>query len=150
MTFSNNCISLIKFSEGFKSSPYPDENQVPTIGYGSTYYEDGTKVTLHDPPITKDRAAELLLFHLNKIVLPIVQKVIHVPLSQNQLDALGSLIYNIGGGAFASSSLAKAINAKGYLDTIKPHWLQWHFDNHKSIPGLVTRRQNEWNLFCKI
>lgn len=37
----------------------PTQGDVPTIGHGSTRYEDGTRVTLADPPITRERAEQL-------------------------------------------------------------------------------------------
>lgn len=47
-------------SEGFTAGPViPTKGDVPTIGHGATHYEDGTKVTLQDAPITRQRAAEL-------------------------------------------------------------------------------------------
>lgn len=46
--------------EGFSSSPIiPVQGDVPTIGHGATHYEDGTRVTMADPPITRARAREL-------------------------------------------------------------------------------------------
>ena len=53
--------------EGFSSPPYiPTKGDVPTIGHGSTQYEDGRKVKLTDPPITRKRAEELALHELDK------------------------------------------------------------------------------------
>lgn len=47
-------------SEGFTAGPViPTKGDVPTIGHGATHYEDGTKVTLQDAPITRQRAAQL-------------------------------------------------------------------------------------------
>lgn len=47
-------------SEGFTPSPIiPTKGDVPTIGHGSTRYEDGKRVTMQDPPITRERAAIL-------------------------------------------------------------------------------------------
>ena len=46
--------------EGFSSTPIiPTKGDVPTIGHGSTFYEDGTRVKMSDPPITRKRAEEL-------------------------------------------------------------------------------------------
>lgn len=46
--------------EGFTERPViPTKGDVPTIGHGSTRYEDGARVTMADPPITRQRAAEL-------------------------------------------------------------------------------------------
>ena len=40
--------------------PYiPTKGDVPTIGHGSTRYEDGTPVRLTDAPITRARAQQL-------------------------------------------------------------------------------------------
>lgn len=47
-------------NEGFSATPYiPTQGDVPTIGHGSTRYENGTPVQLTDPPITRQRAAQL-------------------------------------------------------------------------------------------
>lgn len=54
-----------KGEEGFSATPYiPTAGDVPTIGHGSTRYEDGTPVQLGDPPITSKRA-ELLARNLH-------------------------------------------------------------------------------------
>lgn len=46
-----------KVSEGFTAAPViPTKGDVPTIGHGATHYEDGTRVTMADPPITRQRA----------------------------------------------------------------------------------------------
>ena len=44
----NNGLNLIKQFEGLSLKPYLDAVNIPTIGFGNTYYEDGTKVTLKD------------------------------------------------------------------------------------------------------
>lgn len=47
-------------SEGFTPTPViPTKGDVPTIGHGSTRYEDGTPVRMTDPPITRKRAEQL-------------------------------------------------------------------------------------------
>src|SRR5258707_168284 len=49
-------------AEGFSADPIiPVRGDVPTIGHGATRYEDGTRVTLADPPITRERARELAI-----------------------------------------------------------------------------------------
>ena len=46
--------------EGFSAGPIiPTAGDVPTIGHGATHYEDGSRVTMADPPITRKRAHEL-------------------------------------------------------------------------------------------
>lgn len=48
--------------EGFTAEPViPTKGDVPTLGHGSTRWEDGTKVKMTDPPITRERAGQLAL-----------------------------------------------------------------------------------------
>jgi lysozyme len=151
MKFSINCVNLIKQFEGFRNKVYKDAVGIPTIGYGSTEYQNGTKVTMSDPPITEPAAVELLLAHLNKNVLPILVKTIKVELAQNKIDALGCLIYNIGSGNFNSSSLLRSINEQKPLDVIEHSWLAWNKGRVSGelqvLKGLTTRRQSEFDLF---
>lgn len=60
LTLSSTGFATWKVSEGFSSTPYiPTAGDVPTIGHGSTRYEDGRPVRLTDPPITPARAEQL-------------------------------------------------------------------------------------------
>ena len=54
-------IDLICEFEGFRENVYDDGVGVPTIGYGSTFYENNDRVAWGDPPITKERARSLML-----------------------------------------------------------------------------------------
>ena len=54
-------LDLIKSFEGLKLKPYLCPAKVPTVGYGSTFYENDKKVKLTDPSITEQRASEMLL-----------------------------------------------------------------------------------------
>lgn len=133
--------TLIERFEGFRSKPYLCPAGKPTIGFGSTFYEDGTSVTLNDNPIDINRARELVLWYCSKhIKLP-------KNLNDNQQSALCSLIYNIGQLAFDKSKLKKAIENKDWVDA-KREWT-WYKANGKILPGLVLRRQAEKELFFK-
>ena len=60
LTMSATGYATWKASEGFTAGPViPTAGDVPTIGHGSTRYEDGTPVTMADPPITRQRADQL-------------------------------------------------------------------------------------------
>ena len=148
MKISNNGLSLIKQFEGFSSSPYLCPAGVPTIGYGSTYYEDGTKVTLKDKPITEERATQLLEFIANKTFSENINKVVKVPLNQNQFDALVSFAYNIGNKNFNWSTLLKKLNLSDY-EGASLEFGRWNQANGKILNGLVSRRQKEKELFLK-
>src|SRR6478609_4185699 len=89
-------LDLIKTFEGLSLKPYLCPAGVPTIGYGSTRYEDGTKVKITDPAISEDRATKLLENTLVNYEA-IVKGSIKVPLNDNKFSALTSHTYNTGG-----------------------------------------------------
>lgn len=148
MKISNNGLDLIKEFEGFSSTPYLCPAKIPTIGYGSTYYEDGTKVTLKDKAITEQRATELLEFIANKTFSENINKVVKAPLNQNQFDALVSFAYNIGNKNFNWSTLLKKLNLSDY-EGASSEFLRWNQANGKILNGLVSRRQKEKELFLR-
>jgi len=148
MKISNNGLNLIKQFEGFSSAPYLCPAGIPTIGYGSTYYEDGTKVTLKDKPITEQRATELLEFIANKTFSENINKVVKVPLNKNQFDALVSFSYNIGNKNFNWSTLLKKLNLSDY-EGASLEFGRWNQANGKILNGLVLRRQKEKELFLR-
>lgn len=148
MKISNNGLNLIKEFEGLSLKPYLDAVNIPTIGFGSTYYEDGTKVTLKDKPITEERATQLLEFIANKTFSENINKVVKVPLSQNQFDALVSFAYNIGNKNFNWSTLLKKLNQSDY-DGASLEFGRWNQAGGKILNGLVLRRQKEKELFLK-
>ena len=148
MKISNNGLDLIKQFEGLSLTPYLCPANIPTIGYGNTFYEDGTKVTLKDKPITEQRASELIEYIVNKTFSDNINKVVKVPLNQNQFDALVSFAYNIGNGNFNWSTLLKKLNKSDY-EGAALEFGRWNQANGKIIQGLVLRRQKEKELFNK-
>ena len=80
-------LSEIKKSEGLELKAYKRKGDVWTIGYGSTYYKDNTRVKQGDV-ITKEQAEELLWYKVEKEYLPQLKKLVKVPLNDNQLSAL--------------------------------------------------------------
>jgi lysozyme len=136
--------NLIAQWEGIRLSPYLCQAGVPTIGIGSTYYADGTKVKLSDKPITEEDAWELFYTTLKQYSDAVI-KAVHVPLTDNQYGALVSFTYNVGIGAFKSSTLLRKLNDKDY--NVSMEFLKWNKVNHKISSGLTKRRQAEWELF---
>lgn len=130
--------------EGMVLHPYLDSAGIPTIGVGCTYYEDGRKVKMTDKPITQERAIGLFK---NTVVAfeRTVTRVLQVDVSQNQFNALVSLCYNIGGGAFVNSTLLKKINEKAPLNEIETWFLVWN--KVGAEPILLGRRKREFALF---
>ena len=144
-----NGLALIKQFEGFKSKAYLCPANVPTIGYGSTRYADGRKVTLKDPDITKEQGEQLLLKTLSTYEEAVDDFCIDT-ITQNQFDALVSFAYNLGPAALKGSTLLKLINANpNNVVPIAQNFNKWVNGGGKVLPGLVKRRAAEAELFFR-
>lgn len=104
-TTSDFGVDLISGFEGTRFKAYDDGVGVWTIGTGTTVYPNGVKVKQGDT-CTPEQAKAYFKHDLAKFEKTVNESVI-VPLSQNQFDALVSLTYNIGSGAFNNSTLLK-------------------------------------------
>jgi lysozyme len=141
-----NLIKLIKEEEGFSTKPYLCPAKRWTIGYGSTFYEDGTPVKESDRPIDEARALSMLEVHLKRRVHTVIERFVQVQLTDNQFDAITSFIYNVGGGNFQKSTLLRKLNAGDYLGAAD-EFKKWNISNGKVLNGLVKRREKERALF---
>lgn len=141
-------INIIKKWESFSSKPYLDGEGVPTIGYGSTYYRNGKKVTMKDKPITEPEAYALMVDILDRDFVPKINKLIVVDVGQNMFDAMCSLAYNIGSSAFGKSTLLRKVNGMDFAGAAM-EFEKWCKDNGKVVQGLLNRRREEKALFEK-
>lgn len=134
-SFSPQVLSLIELSEGFRAKPYICPAGKPTIGFGSTFYENGTKVTMKDKSITRLRAIDLALWHLKPIALQVDS---YTPdnITQGMFDAIGDFIYNVGIGNFKTSTLCKKINANPFDPTIGTSFMAWIFGGDGTHNGI--------------
>jgi lysozyme len=144
-----NGINLIIKFEGFSSTPYLCAAGVPTIGFGTTRYNDGTKVTLKDKPITKEEATELLKFQLIGYELA-VDAMTTDKVNQNQFNALVSFAYNLGTQALKKSSLLKRVNSNTWDSKIDTEFLKWVFAANKKLKGLQKRRTEESKMYFRM
>ncbi len=142
MKLNNSGYLLITEFEGYSSKPYLCPAKIPTIGYGNTYYPNGKKVTLLDPPITKAQAFEMFKIIADKFALGVI-KCIKKEISQNMLNSLVSLCYNIGISNFMNSTLLKKVNANPKDETIFNEFCRWNKVNKKEVLGLTKRRNKE-------
>lgn len=140
-------LDLIKSFEGLYLKPYLCPANIPTIGYGSTYYEDNTKVSLQDPAITEERAVQLLQSHLEEHER-YVEKLVKININDNQFSALVSFCYNVGPSSLKKSTLLRLLN-DGDIAGAGEQFLRWNKANGKELPGLTRRRQAERSLFLK-
>jgi lysozyme len=136
--------TLCRSFEGLYLKPYLCPAAVPTIGYGTTAYENGVRVTLADPPITKERAEELLMHELNTACLPRVLKLCDNLESwgAGSVAAIIDFVYNLGSGNLASSTLRKRILAND-KNGAKTELKRWVRGGGRVLPGLVRRRDAE-------
>lgn len=139
-------LDLIKSFEGLVLKPYLCPAGVPTIGYGSTRYENGQRVKLSDPAITEARAESLLRVTLREYEQA-VDAVTRDDVNQNQFDALVSFAYNLGVQALKGSTLLKRVNANPADPAIAKEFSKWVNANGKKMAGLVRRREAEAKLY---
>lgn len=149
---SQNGIDFIAKEEGCVLHPYKDIAGIPTIGIGNTYYATGIKVTMHDPPITKDEAYALfsqIVKHYEEAVWSLTRD----DINQNNFDSLVSFSYNVGIGSLKSSTLLKRINANPKDQTIRQAFEMWNkAENPKThqlevSDDLSNRRAREADLY---
>lgn len=141
---SDNGMKLLEQFEGLRLESYLDSAGIYTIGFGTIKYPDGSKVKKGDK-ITKSQAKEYKLHDLKEFEST-VNTSVKAPITQNQYDALVSLSYNIGSGAFKNSTLLKKLNASDYKGAAE-QFLVWNKVNSKKVQGLVNRRETEKKLF---
>jgi lysozyme len=143
---SKQALELIKKFEGFCSQPYLCPANVPTIGYGATFYEDGTKVKVTDPPINEERATQLLMNVLVQYEKA-VDTLTRDDITQQQFDALVCFSYNVGIQALKNSTLLKKINSNLLDPDIRTQFLRWNKAGGVILKGLTRRREAEANLY---
>lgn len=135
-------VALIKQHEGCVLRTYRCAANRCTIGFGHTGPDVKPGMT-----ISHERAEELLKSDL-AVVEEAIARLVTVPLSQAQHDAIVSLAYNIGVPAFAKSTMLKLINAKQH-DKAAEQFGRWVHVSGTLLPGLVKRRRAEQELFLR-
>ncbi len=135
--------ALCRTFEGLYLKPYTCPAGVQTIGIGSTLYEDGTKVTLQDAPITAERAEALLQITLARDYLPGVVKASPGLLkSASRLGAIVDFAYNCGVPRYRASTLRKRIDAEDWPGA-RVEIQKWCRGGGKELRGLKLRRTAE-------
>lgn len=137
-------VSLCVLFEGLYLKPYLCPAGIPTIGIGSTRYENGVRVSLTDPPITKERAYEMLMWELQHECVPRVLKLCaNLPIwGPGAVAAILDFTYNLGSGNLQGSTLRKKILANDKV-AAKEELMKWVKGGGKVLPGLVRRRAAE-------
>jgi len=142
MTPSTKCADLIKSFEQCRLKAYmPTPNDVPTIGWGSTGPDIKLGMTW-----TQQQADERFASDLAKFGAKVAADLGTAPTTQGQFDAMTSLAYNIGEGAFSKSTLLKRHLAHDY-DGAAAQFAVWNKQAGKVLNGLVRRRTAEARIY---
>ena len=141
MQLSAAGLDLIKRSEGWRSQVYKDVAGFPTIGYGhkllpTDSFPDGVDEATGTQILIKDvQDAEQA-----------VSRLVKVPLTQGQFDALVDFTFNLGAMRLASSTLLKMLNAGDYA-AAAGQFQRWDMAGGMENDGLKARRQAEADSF---
>lgn len=141
MKFSAAGMELLKRSEGFRSRVYLDPAGYPTIGYGHRLVHPESFVN----GIGELQAARLLAGDVVEAEQA-VERLVKVPLTQGQFDALVDFCFNLGEGRLAGSSLLEDLNA-GRYDEAREQLLRWDHAGGRECAALKARREAEAALW---
>lgn len=144
MRISEKGIEFIRRLEGEKLTAYPDIVGIWTIGVGHTGFVDG-KPVVKGMTISAEKSKAILIADLKRFESA-VNNAVKIPLTQNQFDALVSLAFNIGEGAFTRSTLVKKLNTGDVIGAAE-QFLVWKNAGGRFSQGLLNRRQKEKALF---
>lgn len=146
---SDSGVDFIAQFEGFVDHPYNDPSNYATIGYGHL---------LHLSPVTSSdwkRWGHISTVQGKKLLKQdafeaerTIRENVKVPLNQNEFDALVSFIFNVGAGAFKTSTLLRRLNA-GDRKGAANEFLKWNKSAGRVLAGLTRRREDERKLFLK-
>jgi lysozyme len=136
---------LIKSFEGLRLSAYKCSANKETIGFGNTFYEDGSPVKMGDT-ITRERADSLFELIANSFAER-VRREVKTILTDNQFSALVSIAYNIGIGNLQKSTLLRKVNFNPNDPSIRTEFIKWNKAGGKVLAGLTRRREAEAKLY---
>ncbi len=136
-------LNLIKHFEGFEPEIYLDAAGLPTIGYGHLIRPGEHK--MFENGITESAAEALLakdVWSAERSVL----RLIGVPLTDGQYDALVSFTFNLGGGALQRSTLRRKVNREEHNE-VPEQLMRWVWAGGRRLRGLMRRRKAEAVLY---
>lgn len=139
----DSAVNLARRFEGYRGSPYLCPAGVATIGYGTTRYPDGRRVTLADAPVTRATAETYLRHELASCVAASVRLCpVLAGESDGRLAAIADFIYNLGAGRLQASTLRRRVNARDWPG-VASELRKWVRGGGRVLPGLVLRREAE-------
>ena len=136
-------LNLIKRFEGFEPQIYLDAAGLPTIGYGHLLRPGEAQMFKNG---ISEAAGEALLIKDVLLAEQTVLRLIKVPLTNGQFDALVSFTFNLGGGALQRSTLRRKVNREEHED-VPEQFMRWVWAGGRKLRGLVRRREAEAALY---
>lgn len=143
-----SALNIIKKFEGLELNSYADTGGIWTIGYGNTINKDTGQAIKPGDKIDIETAERWLKIDVAERQKKI-KGLIKVPVTANMMAAMTSLAYNIGTGAFASSTLLRLLNQGSDKKLVADQFLRWNKVQGKEVKGLTNRRKLERELFLK-
>lgn len=140
---SETGLNLIKMSEKLALKAYICPAGYPTIGYG--HVVKPAEAASFANGINEHQANALLAADVNASERAVL-RLISVPLTDGQFDALVSFTFNLGAGALQRSALRRKVNRKDHAD-VPAEFLKWVWAGGKKLKGLVRRRTAESLLY---
>ncbi len=136
-------LDLIKRFESFSPTIYICPAGYPTIGYGHVVLDE-----------EKDRFAngidqelgEELLRRDAQVAERAILRLITVPLTDGQFDALVSFTFNLGSGALQRSTLRRKVNREEHSE-VPAQLMRWIWAGGRKLKGLQRRRSAEAELY---
>ena len=138
-------LALSQRFEGFSSTVYICPAGYPTIGYGHVVREGEC---FSESGISCAEGLRLLQQDVRSAEQAVL-RLIRVPLSGGQFDALTSFTYNLGAGALQRSTLRRKVN-RGEHGAVPAEFLRWVWAGGRRLKGLVRRREAEAVLYVKV
>lgn len=146
MKLSQKGVDFIKSHEALRLKAYQDSKGVWTIGWGHT------KGVRPGDRISREQAENFL-----RDDLAWVERILNADLvsgrdnpivTQNEYDALCSLVFNIGSQAYLDSTVRRKIKQGDKMAAARA-FKMWVYSEHKFIQGLANRRADEVRLFLQ-
>lgn len=144
MRASDSVIDIIRHYEGCKLTAYLCPAKVWTVGFGHTGKGIVEWVTITQEQAEDYLREDLILFEnfLNSMCDKAA-----ITLKQHEFDACISLMFNIGQGAFKSSTVWRMVVNQRPASEIDKAFMMWVYANSKTLSGLVARRKTESLLY---
>ena len=134
---------MIKRFEGFSSTVYICPAGYPTIGYGHLVRDYEKFET-----INKEEGEALLRMDVESAEHAVL-RLIKVPLTDGQFDALVSFTYNLGSGALQCSTLRRKVNRQAHSE-VPAQLVRWVWAGGRKLNGLIKRRECESLVYADI